>query len=157
MGRHDNIKEYCRRNDIEIIRIKLKVGDYTFPTDQRVCVDTKQGCKELYQDLVSDTERFRREYHLAERLGIQLVILIEDPFIQDLDDFEANWVNPLIKRYQKGKIKVPPRPNSSVRKQIETIQQRHGTRFIWCHPSDTGRMVIKLLSEGPVEVKTNAE
>lgn len=150
IGKHENIARYCRDNDIELIRIKLKVGDYTFPTDQRVCVDTKQGCEELYQDLVSDTERFRREYHLAERLGIQLVILVEDPFIQDLDDFEHDWTNPLIKRYERGKIKTMPRPNASVRKQIETISARHGTRFLFCHPADTGAVLVRTLCDGPV-------
>lgn len=126
------------------------MGDYTLPTDQRVCIDTKQGCEELYQDLVSDTERFRREYHLAERLDIQLVILVEDLFVRSLDDFENNWTNPLLKRYKNGRIKKPPRPNAVVRKQIETIQRVHGTRFLFCHPSDTGEMIVKLLTAGPV-------
>ena len=98
IGKHDNIKSYCQAHGIEIIRIKLKVGDYTLPTDQSVCIDTKQGCEELYQDLVSDTERFRREYHLAEKLGINLIILVEDLFVRSLDDFEDNWTNPLWKR-----------------------------------------------------------
>lgn len=126
------------------------MGDYTLPTDQRVCIDTKQGCEELYQDLVSDTERFRREYHLAERLGIQLIILIEDVFIHNLDEFENNWVNPLLRRYKYGRIKKPPRPNTVVRKQIETIQRVHGTRFLFCHPQDTGETINKLLTAGPV-------
>lgn len=157
IGKHDNIKLYCRQNGIELIRIKLKVGDYTLPTDQRVCVDTKQGCEELYQDLVSDTERFRREYHLAERLGIQLVILIEDPFIHNLDEFETDWTNPLLKKFQRGKTKTAPRANAIVRKQIDTISRRHGTRFLWCHPADTGEVVVRLLMEGPVEVTQHDE
>ena len=148
IGKHGNISDYCRAHGIEIIRIKLKVGDYTLPTDQRVCIDTKQGCGELYTDLVSDTERFRKEYHLADRLGIRLIILIEDPFIHSLDDFEQNWVNPLIKRYQRGKIKTPPRPNAVVRKQIDTIESRHSTRFLFCHPNDTGEMIVRLLEQG---------
>lgn len=127
------------------------------PTDQSVCVDTKAGCEELYQDLVSDTERFRREYHLAERLGIQLVILVEDLFVRNLDDFVDRWTNPLWKRFERGKISVPPRANTIVRKQIETIQRVHGTRFLFCHPQDTGETIIKLLTAGPVEVKTDAE
>lgn len=148
IGKHENIAQFCRANGIEIIRIKLKVGDYTLPTDQRVCVDTKAGCEELYMDLVSDTERFRREYHLAERLGIQLVILVEDPFIHSLDEFENNWTNPLIKRYQRGKIKTMPRANAIVRKQIDTISAKHGTRFLFCHPADTGRVLVELLERG---------
>lgn len=148
IGKHENIAQYCRANGIEIIRIKLKVGDYTLPTDQRVCVDTKAGCEELYMDLVSDTERFRKEYHLAERLGIQLVILVEDPFIHNLDEFENKWTNPLWKMYDRGRISTPPRPNTVVRKQIETIQSRHSTRFLFCHPADTGRVLVELLERG---------
>ena len=148
VGKHENIRLYCASHGIEIIRIKLKCGDYTLPTDQRVCIDTKQGCEELYMDLVSDTERFRREYHLAERLGIQLVILIEDPFIHNLDEFEANWTNPLMKRYERGKISIPPRANTIVRKQIDTISARHGTRFLFCHPAVTGEVLVELLEKG---------
>lgn len=146
LGKHKNIKAYCDDHGIEIIRIKLKVGDYTLPTDQSVCIDTKQGCEELYMDLVSDTERFRREYHLAEKLGIKLIILVEDLFVHDLDDFEHNWVNPLWKRYDRGRISTPPRPNAVVRKQIETITARHGTEFYFCHPADTGRIIVELLT-----------
>lgn len=116
------------------------------PTDQSVCIDTKAGCEELYMDLVSDTERFRREYHLAEKLGIKLIILVEDLFVHSLDDFERNWTNPLIKRYERGKIKTPPRPNAVVRKQIETITARHGTEFMFCHPADTGRIIVDTLT-----------
>ena len=122
------------------------MGDYTLPTDQSVCIDTKQGCEELYMDLVSDTERFRREYHLAEKLGIKLIILVEDLFVRSLDDFEHNWTNPLWKRYDRGRISTPPRPNAVVRKQIETITARHGTQFRFCHPADTGRIIVEMLT-----------
>ena len=39
--KHRNVHEWAKREGVDIIRTKLLVGDYTLPTDQSVCVDTK--------------------------------------------------------------------------------------------------------------------
>ena len=75
--KHRNIAEHFEKNGITIIRQKLLVGDYTLPTDQHVCIDTKKDLRELLMDLGVDKGRFMREVALAKRLGIRLVILVE--------------------------------------------------------------------------------
>ena len=47
VGKHDKKNEYFRQNGIEIRRTKLYCGDYTLPTDQSVCIDTKKDIQEL--------------------------------------------------------------------------------------------------------------
>ena len=47
VGKHDKKNEYFQQNGIEVRRTKLYCGDYTLPTDQSVCIDTKKDIQEL--------------------------------------------------------------------------------------------------------------
>ena len=145
-GKHNNIHAYCEANGIQIIRSKMIVGDYTLPTNQKVCIDTKQDMKEVYGNL-TEYRRFHNEYSLAEELGITLVILIEDEDIKSIDDV-TGWVNPVQKKFEQGKVKAKPRPSSAIATQMRTIAEKHGVRWEFCHPRDTGRRIIEILTEG---------
>jgi len=48
-GKHDAKHDYFEKHGIEIRRTKLYVGDYTLPTNQSVCVDTKKIFRSLCQ------------------------------------------------------------------------------------------------------------
>ena len=59
-GKHQYKKRYFERNGIEVRRTKLYVGDYTLPTDQSVCIDTKKDLQEVVMDICgAEHERFR--------------------------------------------------------------------------------------------------
>ena len=45
--KHENIRKYCQRHDIEIIRQALNVGDYQIAGKGDISVDTKYGVPEL--------------------------------------------------------------------------------------------------------------
>lgn len=160
-GQHDNIKEWCDQNGVILRRQKLNVGDYqTVPC---VAVDTKKGMQEIYSDLVSDHDRFRRECIRAQEDGIHLVFLIEDENITCMDDAKR-WQNPRIKEYERkwgliiraqkaGKMldhKVPKPPVSSERLvgMMDAMEMKYGCTFRFCHPQDTGSMVYRILMEG---------
>lgn len=144
-GKHDNIKRYCDENGIKLTRVMLDTGDYCTPP--LIAVDTKQGLGEIYSDLVTDHDRFHREYARAMEDGIQLVFLIEttDP-ITSVDDVER-WVNPLERKYKQGKLKSKPRSSKALMNQMKTVAERYGVRWEFCKPSETGRRVIEILTE----------
>lgn len=160
IGKHKNIKDFCDANGIRIIRSKLICGDYSLPTDQSICVDTKQGMNEIYSNMVQEHDRFRRECDLAHELGIRLVILVEEDGISCLQDV-SNWKNPRYERYMAILIghkhgrymgtKLPPRkPIDSPRLQqmMKTFAEHHHCEWRFCRKEDTGKILMEILTGG---------
>lgn len=156
-GKHENIRRFCETHGIRIVRSKLICGDYSLPTDQSVCVDTKQGMGEVYNNLVQSHDRFARECDLARQLGIRLVILVEESGIHTLDDV-AEWKNPRYERYMAiknghkyGKFMgtgLPPKkPVDSVRlmKMMHSFAQHHGCEWRFCSKEQTGAVLMEIL------------
>ena len=148
---------WFKRNGIEVRRTKLYCGDYTLPTDQTVCIDTKKGMQEIYGDLVSQHNRFKAEADRAYESGIRLIILIEDDNVKDLEGVK-NWRNPRYIRYCKiknahehGKMlnvplaKKPPVNNVTLLKIMSTFGKEHHVEWAFCKPKDAGRRIIELL------------
>ena len=77
-GKHENVRRYCLKHGIEIVRQKLNVGDYMFP-DGHISIDTKEHLEELGRNLMnrSDASRFWREVRRAREDSILLVVLCE--------------------------------------------------------------------------------
>lgn len=158
IGKHKNIHDYCAANGIRIVRTKLICGDYTFPTDQSVCVDTKQGLQEVYGNMVQEHDRFRRECDLARELGIHLIILVEQDGILSINDVHL-WNNPRLERYlmieaghRVGRFmgtKLPPqKPIESDRleRMMKTFAEHHGCEWRFCGKKDTGRVLMEILT-----------
>ena len=163
-GKHGNVKAFCDLVGIRIVRTKLTVGDYTLPTNQSICVDTKYGLQEVYGNLVQDHERFRRECVLAQELGIRLVVLVEQGEIRRLDEVHL-WQNPRYERYmflkdahKRGRFmgtKLPPKaPLDSGRLQtmMETMADKYGIEWRFCCKSETGLRICEILMGGADEL-----
>ena len=161
-GKHKNIHAFAEQNGIRIVRSKLVCGDYSLPTNQSICVDTKQGLQEVYGNLVQDHERFRRECVLAQELGIRLVVLVEEHGIEDINQVK-DWRNPRYERYLMLKeahkhgrylgTKLPPKaPLTSLRLQImmQTMSEKYGVEWQFCDKSKTGFKICEILTEGIV-------
>ena len=157
-GKHLNIRNFCEQNGIRIVRSKLVVGDYSLPTDQSVCVDTKYGLAEVYGNMVQEHERFRRECDLAHELGIRLVILVEQDGIADISHVHE-WKNPRYERYMKLLIghqhgrylgtQLPSRrPIDSARleKMMRTFAEHHHCEWRFCNKTDTGKVLMEILT-----------
>lgn len=159
-GKHRNISSFCEQNGIRIVRSKLVCGDYSLPTDQSVCIDTKYGMQEVYGNMVQEHDRFRRECDLAQQLGIRLVVLVEEDSVQSIDDVHK-WKNPRYSRYMMIKIghehgrfmgtKLPPKaPIDSQRLEImmKTFAERHGVEWQFCGKAETGQKICEILMGG---------
>lgn len=135
-GQHENIRRWMERHGVKLTRVKLDTGDYI--AAPLVSVDTKHGMEEVYNNIVGDHDRFRRECVRAQEDGIQLVILVEDTDIRTLEDV-ANWKNPLAKRGKK------PRPSKQLMVSMRTMSERYGVRWEFCTPAATGRRICEIL------------
>lgn len=158
-GKHDKKNEYFLRNEIEVRRTKLYVGDYTLPTDQSVCIDTKKDIQELIGDICGKShERFRNELIRAQESNIKLIILTEDDggycdrkktiynrpvtCIKDL----FSWKNPRLFIFQGGKQKYPKATKGqTLAKCLITLQEKYGCEFAFCKKEDSGAEIIRLL------------
>ncbi len=136
VGQHTNVSRYMERHRIKLTRVKLDTGDYMAAPP--IVVDTKQGLEEVYSNIVSDHDRFRRECLRAQEDGIQLVILVETTDVACLDDV-ALWVNPLAKRGHH------PRPSKQLMVSMRTMSERYGVRWEFCTPAATGRRICEIL------------
>lgn len=158
VSKHRNVHEWAAANRVTIRRTKLMVGDYTLPTDQSVCIDTKAGLHEVYSNLIQEHERFRAECALAQEAGIRLVILVEEPGIGSLDDV-AGWRNPRRERWfrvhaahKAGKLlklsipKVPPVSSEQLAAAMGTMGAKYGITWMFCDPAETGAKIWSLLN-----------
>lgn len=139
--KHKAKHEWFEKNGVEVVRTKLAVGDYSLPTDQSVCIDTKAGLLEVCGNVTQQHRRFVEELDLAKKLGIQLIILCEEDGIVALEDVKR-WVNPRLHRSPKALT------GEKLYKILKSIEERHGCRFLFCRKEEAGRMIVQLLSEG---------
>lgn len=139
--KHNNKHEWFDKNGVEVVRTKLVVGDYSLPTDQSVCIDTKAGLLEVCGNVTQQHRRFVEELDLAKKLGIQLIILCEEDGIVALEDVKQ-WVNPRLRHSPKALT------GEKLYKILKSIEERHGCRFLFCRKEEAGRMIVQLLSEG---------
>ena len=162
-GKHDKKNQYFSEHGIEVRRTKLYVGDYTLPTDQSVCVDTKKDIQELIGDICGKSHvRFREECIRAQESKIKLIILVEntDGVKETRDLFR--WVNPRRKIYinsdevigywKNGNPRykrIQKYPNAtkgeSLAKACMTMQLKYGVEFLFCRPEDAGAKILELL------------
>ncbi len=127
-GQHILKNRYFDRNDIEVLRAPLPVGDYViaegtvldvirrksarkmevkkmdFLGSYKVAVDTKKDMQEITGNVCGKQHpRFRDECILAQNNNITLYVLIENTDgIKTIEDV-FHWHNPRLERYNKIK------------------------------------------------------
>lgn len=157
-GKHANVNAWFQAHGIEVRRTKLFVGDYTLPTDQTVCVDTKYGLQEVYGNLIGvEHERFIREAKAAQETGIKLIVLVEQPGIRDLNEV-CRWQNPRIARYERikaGKLvggyrnvtqaSKPPVSSDQLMRTMQTVARKYGIDWMFCDKSRTAGVIAEIL------------
>jgi len=162
--KHLNIHNYCDTNGIKIERTKLFVGDYTLPTNQAVCIDTKKDLQEVYGNVIQAHARFKAEILRASSARIRLIILVEQSKIQSLADV-ANWKNPRAIKWHKifnaqksGKMmnfkisSSPPASSPKLASVMNSLSERYGVEWKFCDKSETGKRIVEILG-GCTEVE----
>ena len=140
-GKHKNIEAYCKQQGIEIVRTKLLVGDYMLTGEGSggISVDTKTlGVPELAGNCFQDHVRFRAECELAQKCGIQLIVLVEEVLPGGLLE---NWRSPM------GKDGLPRHrfDPAKLKKVMITMQEKYGVKFRFCDGRSTGKILFEYL------------
>ena len=137
-GKHENIRKYCERNGIKLIRQALNVGDYQIAGKGNITVDTKMNVRELAMDVFQDHDRFRAECERAQEAEIQLIILVEEKLPKG---GLRNWRSPI------GSDGLPMFKFDPVilRKAMLTMQEKYGVKFRFCDPRSTPSELIAYL------------
>lgn len=149
-GKHDNVHNWMQKNGVQLRRTKLFCGDYTLPTDQHICIDTKYGLQEVYGDLIGkDHDRFVRELENAKNCGILLIILVEEKCIKSIEDVRE-WRNPRRGQYYRTPPRMrpskPPIPSYQLMKVMQTVAERHGCVWKFCAKHETGKRIVDILT-----------
>lgn len=159
LNRHNIKHKWFEEHGIEIRRSKVYCGDYTLPTDQSVCIDTKKDIQELIGDICGKQhERFRDELIRAQEAGIQLYILVENrggeigktgiynPTIRSLSELHS-WKNPRLFIRRNGKQLYPMATKGvTLMKACMSMKKKYGARFLFCTPEESGEMIVRLLN-----------
>ena len=139
--KHETKHKWFAENGIKVERCRLYVGDYTLPTNQSICIDTKRDLQELAQDVCQQHERFRAELVRAQEAGIHLIVLCEHGGgIKSLEDVYF-WVNPR-RQHSPGAIS-----GQRLFKILNTMQEKYGVRFEFCDKRQTGRRIVEILAD----------
>lgn len=136
-GMHTVKHQHFEEMGVEVVRNMLPFGDYALPPS--VSIDTKQNMAEIASNIGSDHKRFKNECIAAKQAGCQLIILVENTEGFTCVNDVREWVNPeLIYR---------PRAITGERlsKAMNTMNERYGVRFEFCHPDDAAGKIIELL------------
>lgn len=137
IGSHENVKRFCDKHGIEIIRKKLDYGDYMLESNPSVSIDTKQDLQEVAANLMNrnDSARFWREVRGAAKAGIHLIVLVEQHGISTISDV-CKWKSP----YNKvtGRMLLD---------EMIRCEMSYGVRWEFCDKRSTGKRVIEILME----------
>ena len=137
VGQHRNIKAYCDRHGIELVRQKLEVGDYALPAGS-VAVDTKENLNEVATNLMnrSDASRFWREVRRARDMGVRLVILVEHGGkIRTIHDVP------------KWKSQYSPVTGRRLIDEMIRCEMAYGVEWQFCDKRSTGKRIMEILKE----------
>ncbi len=150
--KHDVKHQWFDDNGIIVERCRLYVGDYTLPTNQSVCIDTKQSLTEIASNVTQDHERFRNELIRAQNAGIKLIFLIEHgDGIECLEDV-IFWENPRLHKVKRINGKAVEYTTKATTGQtlyniLRTITRKYGVEFRFCRKEETGRKIVEILTE----------
>ena len=139
--KHKNIHSYFESVGVEVIRHGMLVGDYMFPNDGSICIDTKMSMMEVSNNLYQDHKRFTAELALAQRCEIKLIILIEEETVSSWDEL-MKWTN-----HHPNASPLTPNGERCF-KIMKALENKYGCRFEFCKHKDTGKKIIEILSSG---------
>ena len=137
--KNKHIRDQLESLGYKVERCKIYAGDYTWATNQSICVDTKQYLQELVGNVIQDHERFRAECIRAKEAGIQLVILICDPKIKDMSQVFV-WYNPRLRFSKKATT------GRQLGKILYSMREKYGVRFEFTTKDNLGRRIVEILS-----------
>lgn len=139
-GKNAHIQLQLERLGYKVERTKLYCGDYTLPTNQKICIDTKQDLQEVCGNVTQQHERFQAECTRAKEAGIKLVILVQEQNITKLSEV-VGWYN--------WRLKKNPKALNGIKlwKIMKTMSEKYDVEWQFCKKTEVGKKIIELLGE----------
>lgn len=136
--KNKHIRKQLESLGYKVERCKLYTGDYSYATNQSVCIDTKADLQEVCGNLTQQHERFQAECIRAKEAGIRLVILIQDPRIQSLNEVPSwyNW------RLKKNRLALTGKKLYRI---MATMVERYGVEWQFTTRDKIGERIIDIL------------
>ena len=136
--KNKHIRKQLESLGYKVERCKLYCGDYSYATNQSVCIDTKADLQEVCGNLTQQHERFQAECIRAKEAGIRLVILIQDPRIQSLNEVPSwyNW------RLKKNRLALTGKKLYRI---MATMVERYGVEWQFTTRDKIGERIIDIL------------
>lgn len=133
-----HIRHQLEELGYKVDRTKIYCGDYTWATNQSVCIDTKQNLQELVGNVIQQHDRFRSECIRAKEAGIKLIILIVEPKVSCLADV-FGWYNPRLRFSKKATT------GRQLGKIMYSMREKYSVEFEFCKKDEVGKRIIELL------------
>jgi len=148
--KHDLKHKWFEEHGIIVKRCRLYIGDYTLPTNQSVCIDTKSHLLEVVSNVTQDHERFRNEMIRAQEAGVKLIFLVEHgEGVECLEDV-IFWENP--RRHKRKKVdgkwvdyETKATKGETLYNILKTMERKYGVEWQFCDKESTGRKIVELL------------
>ena len=123
---------------VDLVRCKLPFGDYA-PVPP-ISIDTKENIGEIANNICGkEHARFINECKFAKAADCKLYILVENTLgITDLSQVHT-WENPRAE-YSPNCVQGP-----RLQKAMETISERYGVTFLFCHPTKAAEIIWELI------------
>lgn len=136
--KNKHIRKQLESLGYKVERCKLYTGDYSYATNQSVCIDTKADLQEVCGNLTQQHERFQAECIRAKEAGIRLVILIQDPRIHSLNEVPSwyNW------RLKKNRLALTGKKLYRI---MATMVERYGVEWQFTTRDKIGERIIEIL------------
>ena len=140
-GEHTIKHQGFKDSGVTLIRCKLPFGDYA-PVPP-VSIDTKKGMDEIAANICGkEHKRFINVCKAARKAGCKLFFLIENDIgIRDISQVHE-WINPRV-IYSENCVQ-----GDRLQKAMETIQERYGVTFLFCHPDESANIIMEILEHG---------
>jgi ERCC4-type nuclease len=132
------IRKQLEKLGFHVERCKLYAGDYTWATDQKICIDTKADLQEVCGNVTRQHKRFQAECERAKAAGIKLIILVKEASIKSLDEV-PKWYN--------WRLKVSPRATTGKQlwKIMQTMSQKYDVEWRFATPTNMGQTIVDIL------------
>lgn len=136
--KNEHIRKQLTDFGYDIKRCRLYCGDYSWATNQSICVDTKASMGEIESNLIHDHERFREECIRAKEAGIKLIILIQDSKLKQMGDV-FSWYN------IRKKWSPKAASGKTIGKIMNSMKEKYGVDFQFSTKQEVGKRIVELL------------
>lgn len=153
-GEVERVERQLDAMGVKHFRSKLYCGDYQSLDNGRLVIDRKKDLLEIVSNVTTQHQRFRNELVRAQEAGIRIIILCEHgDGIRSMEDV-SEWHNPRLDILKWEVVNGKPRrtqafPNATtgerLAKALKSISRNYEVDFVFCEPSETGEMIVRLL------------